>query len=160
MSDTVFLLVVLAGLASCSAALPEQAVVRRVIDGDTVELADGRLVRYVGIDTPEVRRRSGTGWVEDPEPFGREATEANRQLVEGRAVRLEYDVRTHDDYGRLLAYVYVGGEMVNARLLEDGYAQLLTIPPNVKYAERFRRLAQEARRAQRGLWAPPSSGER
>lgn len=135
-------------------------MVSRVIDGDTVELADGRLVRYVGVDTPEVRRRSETGWVEDPEPFGREATDANRRLVEGKTVRLEYDVQTHDDYGRLLAYVYVDGEMVNARLLEDGYAQPLTIPPNVKYAEQFRRLARDAREARRGLWAPPSASER
>ena len=128
-------------------------VVRRVIDGDTVELADGRLVRYLGIDTPEVRRRNGAQWVTDPQPFGREATEANRRLVEGKTVRLEYDVQTHDRYGRLLAYVYHEGQMVNAALLEEGYAHLLTIPPNVKYAEQFRALAQHARQAQRGLWA-------
>jgi micrococcal nuclease len=65
---------------------------------------------------------------------------------------LEYDVQTHDRYGRLLAYVYVGEEMVNARLLEDGFAHLLTIPPNVRYVERFRAVAAAARRAHRGLW--------
>ena len=137
--------------------MPERATVRRVVDGDTVELQDGRLVRYIGIDTPESRRRDARGeWVEDPQPFSRDATEFNRWLVEGRSVRLEYDAQTHDRYYRLLAYVYVesgGGEvMANAELLRAGLAQLLTIPPNVKYLERFRALVEEARRQRRGLW--------
>lgn len=138
-------------------AFPDRATVRRVVDGDTVELNDGRLVRYIGMDTPEVRRRVGGQWVEDPEPFGLAATEANRRLVEGRTVRLEYDVQRADRYGRLLAYVYVtlpdGSEvMVNERLAAEGMAQPLTIPPNVKYAERFRAAAERARREGRGLW--------
>ncbi len=126
--------------------------VSRVIDGDTIELEGGELVRYIGVDTPETRRRVGDQWVKDPEPFGHAATKANRKLVEGRRVRLEYDVQSHDRYGRLLAYVFVGDVMVNAKLLEEGYAQLLTIPPNVKYVEDFRRLAAEARAQRRGLW--------
>jgi micrococcal nuclease len=148
-----FALVATASVLTCAQALPEQATVRRVVDGDTVELADGRLLRYLGIDAPEVRRREEDRWIVDPEPFGQEATEVNRRLVEGKTVRLEYDVQTHDRYGRLLAYVYVDGEMVNAKLLEEGYAQLLTIPPNVKYTARFQRLAEEARQQRRGLWA-------
>ena len=124
-----------------------------MIDGDTIELADGQMVRYIGIDTPEIRRREGDRWISDPEPFGREATAANTRLVEGKRVQLEYDVQTQDRFGRLLAYVYVDGRMVNEQLLEDGWAQLLTIPPNVKYAERFRGLAAEARERHRGLWA-------
>ena len=133
---------------------------RRVVDGDTVQLSDGRLLRYIGIDTPEVRQRDGDRWVVNPEPFGRAATEANRRLVEGKAVRLEYDVQTHDRFGRLLAYVYVpagdaGEAMVNAELVRLGMAQPMTIPPNVKYAERFRALAEEARREGRGLWGMP-----
>ena len=110
------------------------------------------MVRYIGIDTPETRRREGERWVEDPEPFGPEATQANQRLVEGKRVRLEYDAQTRDRYGRLLAYVYLEDEMVNARLLQEGYATLLTIPPDVRYAQRFRLLAQEARRERRGLW--------
>jgi micrococcal nuclease len=140
-------------LSHDQAVLPQTATIHRVIDGDTVELAGGQLLRYIGIDTPEVRRRQGERWVTDPEPFGQAATEANRRLVEGRVVRLEYDVQTHDRYGRLLAYVYVGEVMANAELLRLGMAQLLTIPPNVKYAERLRALATEARQAKRGLWA-------
>lgn len=127
---------------------------RRVIDGDTVELAGGRLLRYIGIDTPEVRRRVGEDWVDDPQPYGLAATQANRRLVEGKTVRLEYDVQTYDRYGRLLAYVYVDGVFVNAELIRLGFAQPMTIPPNVKHAEAFREAAGEARREQRGLWAP------
>jgi micrococcal nuclease len=123
-----------------------------VIDGDTIQLADGRLVRYIGIDAPEVRRRAGEEWVEDPEPFGREATAFNRRLVEGRRVQLELDVQTHDRFGRLLAYVYVGGAMANEELLRAGYAQPLTIPPNIRHAERFRAAAAEARAHGRGFW--------
>ena len=67
--------------------MPLEATVRRVVDGDTIELMDGRLVRYIGIDAPEVRRREGERWVMDPEPFGLAATEANKRLVEGKWVR-------------------------------------------------------------------------
>jgi micrococcal nuclease len=170
-------------LCSVAASLPTEAVVRRVIDGDTIELSDGRLVRYIGVDAPEVRRRQGEAWVKDPEPFAQAATKANRRLVAGKTVRLERDAQTHDRYGQLLAYVYVeprpgtagpggilsdpergrqaesresrrvGEVMVNAELLRLGLAQPLTIPPNVKHAERFRMLAQEARQARRGLWS-------
>ena len=157
-----------ATLIGCGASLPRDTRIGRVIDGDTIELTDGRLVRYIGIDTPEMRRRArpgdrewrsgeGDAWVLDPEPFAQAATDANRQLVDGGPIRLEYDVQTHDRFGRLLAYVYVtpdGGSevMVNAELLNAGMAQTLTIPPDVKYAQRFRALAEEARRARRGLW--------
>ena len=144
-------------LVGCGPSRPDDTTVRRVIDGDTVQLRDGRLVRYLGIDTPEVRRREGSRWVVDPEPMSREATAFNRALVQGRVVRLEYDAKRHDRFDRTLAYVYVsdgeGGEvMVNAALVREGLAELLIIPPNVKYAEEFRALAEEARRARRGLW--------
>lgn len=140
---------------------PPGLVVRRVIDGDTVELTDGRLVRYIGIDAPEVRRRARPGdrewrakkeWVVAPEPFARAAAEANRRLVEGKPIQLEYDVQLEDRYGRTLAYVYADEQMVNEALVAGGYAHVMTIPPNVRYAERFRLLANEARRARRGLW--------
>ena len=128
-------------------------MVRRVIDGDTVELADGRLVRYIGIDTPEVRRNDHGTWVMDPEPYGREAAEANRRLVEGRRVRLEYDAQLQDRFGRLLAYVYADGVFVNATLIEEGFAQPMTIPPNVRFAEQFRESSRKAREHRKGLWS-------
>lgn len=140
-------------IASCGASLPQEAVVRRVIDGDTIELATGQLVRYIGVDTPEVRRKEGDRWVVDPEAMAEAAAELNRRLVEGRRVRIEYDVQTADRFGRLLAYVYVGEDMVNAALIKAGMAHAMTIPPNVRYAGRFRVLFDEARKAGRGLWA-------
>lgn len=139
--------------AGCGTGTPSAAlVVERVIDGDTVELRDGRTVRYIGVDTPEVRRRRGGVWVREPEPYALEATEANRRLVEGKTVRLEFDVQPTDRYGRTLAYLYVGDLFVNAELVRQGYAVPLTIPPNVKYADLFLEVAREAREAQRGLW--------
>ena len=150
-------------LSGCAqAVLPEEAVVRRVVDGDTIELLDGRRVRYLGIDTPEVRRRAGVGegWVVDPEPFAEEATAFNRRLIEGRRAHLEYDRQTHDRFGRILAYVYVEDVMVNAELLRAGLAEPLILPPNVKYSEHFQRLAEQARLEQRGLWKDRSAGGR
>lgn len=120
---------------------PGQIRVARVVDGDTIELPNGELVRYIGIDTPEMRRRQGGEWVLAPEPGAKEATQANRRLVEGQWVRLESDVETHDRYGRRLAYVYVGETMVNEALVCGGWAKLLTIPPNVRHAARLRRCA-------------------
>jgi endonuclease YncB( thermonuclease family) len=127
------------------------AKVVEVIDGDTidVQLADGReeRVRYIGMDTPEIH-----GPVEC---YGQEASAYNDRLVGGKTVWLELDVEERDRYQRLLAYVYLdsdGQAMVNAILLSQGYAQVLTIPPNVRYADRFLKLQQEAREAGRGLW--------
>jgi len=133
--------------------LPHATLVTRVIDGDTIELASGEKVRYIGVDTPETHRRSGARWVTVHEVYGKEAEAFNRQLVEGRDVRLEFDVQPRDKYGRLLAYVYVGDTFVNAELLRQGYAHLLTIPPNVKHADFFQQLVREAREAERGLWS-------
>ena len=132
----------------------------RTVDGDTVwvRLSSGsgiEKVRYIGIDTPEVHHPT-----RGEEPGGRAATEINRGLVGDRPVRLEPDVQLRDRYGRLLAYVWVkradGVEvMVNAELVRLGYAQVMTIPPNVRHAEMFRKLAAEARENHRGLWAGP-----
>jgi len=132
-------------------------VVVRVVDGDTVHvrLADRvEKVRYIGIDTPEVHHPT-----RGEEPGGRAATQVNGRLVADRAVRLEPDVQLRDRHGRLLAYVWIpradGGElMVNAEMVRLGYAQVLTVPPNVRHAEMFRKLAAEAREHRRGLWAP------
>lgn len=158
-------LAVLLAVLSCASragTLPQQAAVRRVIDGDTIEVAGGRRIRYIGINAPEVRRRVNGVWEKDPEPFGEAATAANRRLVGGRTVRLEYDMELYDRFGRTLAYVYAAagrGEaakteiFVNEALVREGFAQPMTIPPNVKYAERFRAAAEEARRSGRGLWS-------
>ena len=121
------------------------------MDGDTIHVRVGdriEKVRYIGMNTPELHHPT-----KGEEPGGREATEANRRLLAGKRVRLETDVRTRDRYGRLLAYVWVGDAMVNAELVRQGYAQVMTVPPNVRHQELFVKLQREAREAGRGLWA-------
>jgi micrococcal nuclease len=124
--------------------------VLRVIDGDTIEVERIGKVRYIGVDSPETKHPS-----KNEEPYGREAFEANRRLVEDKRVRLELDVGERDRYGRVLAYVYVGDVFVNAWLVANGYAQVMTVPPNVKYADLFVKLEQDAREAAKGLWGIP-----
>ena len=131
------------------AASEREARVRWVADGDTVRLSTGEWVRYIGIDTPELHHPR-----KPVQFYGREAREFNQRMVQGKTIRLEFDVERYDKYHRLLAYVYLpDGTFVNAELVRQGYAHLMTIPPNVKHAELFRKLQTEAREANRGLWA-------
>ncbi|MGH8057733.1 MAG: thermonuclease family protein [Candidatus Entotheonellia bacterium] len=123
------------------------AQVVAVLDGDTILIDTGEKVRYVGINAPESRHPEKL-----PEYCGREAFEVNRRLVSGKAVRLEYDRRGRDRYGRLLAYVYVDRVFVNAELVRLGYAQVSTYKENQRYHREFQHLQQEAIAARRGLW--------
>ncbi len=141
--------------ASSTVSIAEPAVgqqtlslVTRVIDGDTIELAGGERVRYIGMDAPET--------VDPRKPvecFGAEASRRNKELVEGRSVRLVKDVSERDEYGRLLRYVYLQDDtFVNLELVKEGYAAALTFPPDVKYAAEFVTAEKEAREAKKGLW--------
>jgi micrococcal nuclease len=129
--------------------------VSRVVDGDTIEITpavDGLTeVRLIGVDTPET---------EDPrtgvQPYGEQAYCFTADTLEGEEVSLEFDVERTDRYGRLLAYVWLpDGRKFNEVLLEEGYAQVATFPPNVRYVERFEKAQREAREAGRGLWGLP-----
>ena len=144
-------------------------LVTRVYDGDTIMLANGERVRLTGIDTPEssenrklVRdaKRSGQD-AQDIMRMGRRASAFTRGLVNGRRVRLEFDIQQRDKYGRLLAYVYRldDGLFINAEIIRSGYAYPMTIPPNVRHADEFKELFREARAGKRGLWADPAAGE-
>jgi len=135
------LLVISYLLSSYSHAPTGQRVIK-VLDGDSIILANGEEVRYLGIDTPEYGQ-----------PFAEEAREFNRRLVKDRTVELEFDIEKRDHYGRLLAYVFVGKTFVNAELVKAGYAYVYTNPPNVKYRKLFLRLQKEARENRRGLWS-------
>ena len=126
--------------------------VLEVIDGDTVRLENGRLLRYIGIDTPETRVKKGRVWIDSPQPFSKEAKAFNRMLVEGKSVRVEFDVDTTDIYGRLLGYVFLQDRCVNTMLLEEGLAVLYTCPPNVKYTNIFVAAQNRARKRSKGLW--------
>src|SRR4051794_8539874 len=136
--------------AGGSAGGPELTRVQRVVDGDTIVLAGGERVRYIGVDTPE-SVKPGT----PVQCYAKAASHFNARLVEGRRVRLRYDAERQDRYGRTLAYVFRSqdGLFVNAELVRRGYATTLTIPPNVAHADDFRQLARGARRAGRGLWS-------
>jgi micrococcal nuclease len=129
------------------------ATVEYVVDGDTIDVAidgDDERVRLIGIDTPETRLPdSGV------ECFGPEASAFTAELLPpGTPVRLERDVVGRDDYGRLLAYVYRAGDgvFVNYEIVRQGFAQPLTIPPNVAHADLFVEAARAAEAADAGLW--------
>lgn len=125
---------------------PGSALVTRVLDGDTVELADGTKVRYLLVDTPET-----TGGKNDC--FGTEVTAFNRELVLDQEVALFYDEECTDHFGRLLAWVEVGGREVNRLLVERGYACVLYIAPNGKdRKDEFEALEDTAKSEGRGMW--------
>ena len=153
-------------LAGCGRASPEPAptpgpavgnlpagvdtVVRKVVDGDTIEISGGDAVRLIGVDTPETK---------DPNRpvgcFGKEASAFTAKLIPpGTPVRLVGDVEQRDGYDRLLAYVYrrADGLLVNADLLRRGYAQLLSVPPNVAHTDEFVAVSRQAREGSQGLW--------
>lgn len=128
--------------ASTSTLKPKiTSKVTRVVDGDTIDLENGKRLRYIGIDTPETY-----------ECYASQATQKNKELVLGKYIALEKDVSEVDKYGRLLRYVYVGGVFVNDYLVRQGFANVATYPPDVKYADQFRQAEREARENKRGLW--------
>lgn len=126
----------------------------KITDGDTFYVSDstekGEKIRIIGVDAPESRNMFKL----KKEPFGKEATQYLAGLIENKQVRLEYDVDEKDQYQRTLAYVFLeDNTFVNAELVKNGYAQIMTIPPNVKYADLFYELQVEARNNKRGIWA-------
>jgi micrococcal nuclease len=156
------------------------ALVTRIVDGDTVQIAQHRLpapawedrqarggrgrLRLLGVDTPEVfesdrldrdARESGRTR-EEVQALGRLSSEYTRRHLDGKDVYIEFDVQERDRFGRLLAYVWLadqeGGTLFNLTIVRDGYAQVLTVPPNVKYADLLLACQREARRHNRGLW--------
>lgn len=138
-----------------------QGTVTRVVDGDTIEVAiSGKkeTIRLIGVDTPETVKPN-----HPVEPYGKEASDFTKSQLGGKAVFIETDVQERDRYGRLLSYIWIEPpaeetdqeirkKMFNAMLLLNGYAQILTVPPNVKYVEYFTTYQIEAREANKGLW--------
>ena len=145
----------ISGIPTPSASISAELVkVVRAIDGDTIKLETGQTVRYIGIDTPELHHPK-----KKLECFGKEARDKNKELVEGKLVRLEKDISETDKYWRLLRYVYVSttaspsGEFVNDLLVREGYAYASTFPPDVKFSDHFRILEGDARKNLKGLWS-------
>lgn len=126
----------------------QKVKVVRVIDGDTIEIEGGQNVRYIGIDTPETVHPS-----KPVECYGKEASEKNKELVDGKEVELEKDVSETDKYERLLRYVWIGDLLVNEYLVREGYAQSSSYPPDIKYQDKFIEAQKKAREEKKGLWS-------
>jgi micrococcal nuclease len=140
--------------ADASASTSTKTTVDRVIDGDTIVAKyNGQLdrVRFIGMDTPET--------VDPDKPvgcYGKQASDYTKSLLpKGTPIRMQFDADHHDKYGRLLAYIYRDSDdmFVNAQLVRQGYATVLTIPPNVEHVDEFTQLAAQARQQNLGLWS-------
>lgn len=125
----------------------------KIVDGDTFWADDGSekgiKIRLIGVDAPESRNtgRKLIGY------YGQQSKEYLIKMLTNKKVRLVYDVGIKDQYRRTLAYVYLeDGTFVNAELVKQGYAMVMTVPPNVKYAELFVKLERRARNRNKGLW--------
>ncbi len=135
--------------------------VDRVVDGDTIQVylkGKKEHVRLIGVDTPETVKEDSP-----VEHYGPEASNYTKKALTGKMVYLEFDVGERDRFGRPLAYVWlekpksdsdgeVRAKMFNAQLLVQGYGRIITIPPNVKYVDNFKKYQTEARNNKRGLW--------
>ena len=125
----------------------KEYVVRKVIDGNTIQLENGKIVKYQGIDAPEMYvKNSGGGF------FSRESAKQNKKLVFLKKVRLEFDVEEKDNRGRLLAYVFVKNLFVNGELVKLGCAKVTAKPPNTKYKELLLKNRKMAMEEERGIW--------
>lgn len=154
--------VVLAGCGGLAVPEAERDVAREVTvtgvtDGDTIEVRPSINgtgdVRLIGVDAPET-----AGSPRGAQPYGERASRFAERRLDGRRVTLRFDVEKKDRYGRVLAYVYLpDGTMFNETLLEEGYVQVATFPPNVRHLGRFRAAQRSAREAGRGIWSLPET---
>ena len=122
-------------------ATAQKDVVVHIVDGDTFDIASGKRVRLIGIDTPE-----------RGEYFYKEAKERLRELVENKEVILKKDISETDRYGRLLRHVYLDDVWINKLMIEEGYARFVTYPPDVNHVEVFKKAQEKAREDGVGLW--------
>lgn len=126
--------------------LPTKEKVKRVVDGDTIELANGQIVRYVGVNAPD-----------NGQPLEEEATEANQKLVQGKTVTLEYDAYTSDRFGRVLAYPMVNGKNIVVELARQGMVKVTIYEDRrkLKYQDELLKAQNEAKKKRRGIWLSP-----
>jgi len=128
-------------------AFAKDYTVKKIIDGDTIQLETGETIRYLGIDAPEMHTKEGGS-----EFYAREATRQNKKLVFMKKVRLEFDAEKKDQHGRLLAYVFVKDVFVNAELVKHGCAKAYIKPPNTKYKDLLLANQKKAMDEDKGLW--------
>ncbi len=147
-----------------STVFADEATVVKIFDGDTIQVNNGgtiQTIRFLGIDTPETRINEK---LSNDSKRTKQSTEkiialGNKSkaylesiLSVGDKVRLEYDLNLYQG-NRLLAYVYKdSGDMLNLKLIESGFATTMTIPPNVKYADTFKKAENLARKERKGNW--------
>ncbi|MEX1030777.1 MAG: thermonuclease family protein [Paenibacillaceae bacterium] len=131
------------------------AKVTHVVDGDTmkVTLEDGHAteetIRLLLVDTPETVHPS-----KEVQPFGPEASAYAKRILTNQEIQLEIDVSQRDKYGRLLVYLWIGDQMFNEMLLEEGLARVAyVIPPNIKYINQFRAIQQKSQKSAKGIWS-------
>ena len=141
----ILLFLAIVALPDTAASASSPVMVKKVIDGDTIVLADGKRVRYIGINSPELGGPA--------ERFGSEAREFNRKLVDREKVLLEFDREKQDQYGRVLAYVFLPDDtFVNAELVRSGHAYCVFRRPNTKYDPLLLQLQREAMAKKVGMW--------
>jgi len=122
--------------------------VKWVNDGDTIVLSDGRHVRYIGINAPEIAHENLKA-----EAFGYAAKKYNQSIVQSKRVRLEFDKEKYDRYGRLLAYIYLSdGTFINKEMIEKGFAYLLPRSPNIKYEKMLLQTQRDSMSTKQGMW--------
>ncbi len=134
---------------ACSFGTAKWAHVKYVIDGDTIVLQNGKKVRYIGINAPEIAHKDKPG-----EPFGKQATEYNRRLVQGKNVRILQAGDGIDRFGRILAFVYTAdGRMVNEKLLKAGLAHCCFFSPDLRYRRLLLQAQLFAINSRKGIWS-------
>ena len=136
------ILCLLLSLMVCRPLQAEQPVVKKIISGESIKLSTNAKVRYCGVDAPA-----------KGDFFFEECRQANKKLVDGKQITIEYDARRKDGNNYLLGYVYAGDIFVNAYLLKNGFGIAYIVPPNEKYRDLFISLQKEARKNRRGIWA-------
>lgn len=133
-------------LSFCSASAKDY-VVRKIIDGDTIKLDSGEIVKYIGVQAPDKNRKEG-----GPEFYAKEAARFNKKLVLLKKVRLEFDKQKKDPQGRTLAYVFVKKTFINAEIIKNGCAKARIVEPNIKYKNVLLDAEKKAKKADRGVW--------
>lgn len=144
----------------------QMTTVKKVVDGDTLRTIEGKKVRLIGINAPELAKPEKN---QPAEMYSQEAYQCLKEWAEGKKVYLEYDKERKDQYGRDLCYVWteipqkISKETLcqynmNAVLLNKGYARTYTFRPNVKYSALFHDIEKEARANKRGLWSQERRG--
>lgn len=122
-------------------------VVKKIIDGNTVELDSGEIVKYIGVQAPDLNRKEGGS-----EFYAKEAVRSNKKLVFMKKVKLEFDVQKKDPQGNTLAYVYVKKTFINAELIKNGCAKAHISEPNIKYKDILLGAEKKAIESDKGIW--------